>query len=539
MSGSKVLVIVNAIELVKQTARHIKKVLPHLRVEIEQGAHHATGHADVTIAMVQSLSSGDRLSKFTADDYKAIIIDEAHHAAAKSYQGVLEHFGATTAETTVPVLGFSATLRRHDGRALSVAFDHIVFHRNFIDLVKDQWLCDVKFTTVQVDIDLDAVGLSATGDFNRRALAKAMNRPTLNNVAVRAWLDRARNRRSTLVFCADIAHVEALTARFRENGIDAKNVTSHTDRNERDVILDDFKAGKFPVLLNCDILTEGTDIPQVDCVLLARPTRSLNLFQQMIGRGMRLAQGKQDCLMLDLVGSFKGGLVCSPTLFGLRPDEEIEEASLTDLVERKKQQEQEMQQAVHSKIFDPSELVYIDYDNPEDVNSDASGLAPQVRELSLNAWVGCGNEKYILDLMGQGYIQLVKEEDEYVAHDYRVRAGTYLRPVQILVADNLGSAIRGCDTYTKTRCKFSQGLLRTAAWRSKPASDGQMKIVGALIDFERMTKGHAANIITRRMHGAWKRYDDKKRKEKNQQIKVDKLKQWQDDMQIRLGPIHA
>jgi len=144
---------------------------------------------------------------------------------------------------------------------------------------------------------------------------------------------RRADRRSTLVFAVSVAHVLSLTNTFREqHGIDARFVYEGTKQKEREELYRAFKAGEFPVLINCGILTEGADFPAIDCVLLARPTRSQNLFLQMIGRGLRLSPstGKKSCLVIDLVGdSTDLGVVCTPTLFGIDPATVIEGASLS------------------------------------------------------------------------------------------------------------------------------------------------------------------------------------------------------------------
>lgn len=156
------------------------------------------------------------------------------------------------------------------------------------------------------------------------------------------------NRKSTLVFCVNIVHVKDLTAAFREAGIDARYITGSTPTGERKDLLDGFRKGIFPVLVNCGtfnsnpilpslviyspfspaILTEGADVPNIDCVMIARPTRSRNIFAQIIGRGMRLSPrtGKTDCRVIDFVDSLSrvGGIVDGPTLFGLEPDEVVE-----------------------------------------------------------------------------------------------------------------------------------------------------------------------------------------------------------------------
>lgn len=133
-------------------------------------------------------------------------------------------------------------------------------------------------------------------------------------------------RRSTLVFAVNIDHITSLTAAFRELGIDARPIHMGTNPALRRSTLAAFRAQEFPVLVNCGILTEGADFPGIDCVLLARPTKSVTLFLQMLGRGLRKSEktGKVDCLVLDLVGNSTQGIVCTPTLFGIDPDTVIE-----------------------------------------------------------------------------------------------------------------------------------------------------------------------------------------------------------------------
>lgn len=145
------------------------------------------------------------------------------------------------------------------------------------------------------------------------------------------WLP-AEFRRSTLVFAIDLAHVLALTNAFRDMGVDAHCVHHKTPAADRNAILAAFRAGNIPVLVNCSVLTEGADFPQIDCILLARPTRSSNLFLQMLGRGLRLSPGKEDAHIIDMTGKIDGSsgsgggrlLMGVCTLFGIDPTEAIE-----------------------------------------------------------------------------------------------------------------------------------------------------------------------------------------------------------------------
>lgn len=182
----------------------------------------------------------------------------------------------------------------------------------------------MRVTTVHTKVDLSKVA-TRYDDFQQAQLSRAVNIPLRNKIVFESWKKFAPGRKSTLVFAVDMEHTLTLCNVFRERGVDAEFVTSKTPAAERRDILNRFYNGAFPVLVNCGILTEGTDIPGIDCILMARPTRSSVLFQQMFGRGMRLSPTKKDCIVIDFVDNFaksgKEGLVTFPTLMGLDPSE--------------------------------------------------------------------------------------------------------------------------------------------------------------------------------------------------------------------------
>lgn len=187
--------------------------------------------------------------------------------------------------------------------------------RDYVDMIGEKWLSNVIFTTIQSKADVSGVKKGSAGDFQVAELSRAVNTRETNEITVRAWIDRAGGRKSTLVFCVDLTHVSDLTATFRRHGVEAKFVTSDTPKRVRGERLDAFRNRQYPVLLNCGVFIEGTDIPNIDCVVLARPTKSRNLLVQMIGRGMRLFPGKDNCHIIDMVASLEAGIVTTPTLY--------------------------------------------------------------------------------------------------------------------------------------------------------------------------------------------------------------------------------
>jgi ATP-dependent helicase IRC3 len=257
-NSDQTIILAHRQELVEQAARHCSNAYPTKRIEVEMGSMHASGAADITIASVQSIISGDRISKFDPKRFKLVLVDEAHHIVAPGYMKTLDHFGLLKPRSTTPALvGVSATLSRFDGLRLGAAIDQIVYHKDYIDMIGEKWLSDVIFTTVESKADISKVKRGATGDFQTGELSRVVNTSQINEVTVRSWLAKAKDRKSTLVFCVDLAHVTQLTNTFRAYGVDARFVTGDTPKAERSASLDSFRAGEFPVLVNCGVFTEG------------------------------------------------------------------------------------------------------------------------------------------------------------------------------------------------------------------------------------------------------------------------------------------
>lgn len=335
--GDKVLVLAHRQELISQAYNKIKQAYPDKIVAIEMAKQVPCPDAEIIVASVASIKKPDRLKKYNPKDYKLIIIDETHHAASKTYLAIQKHFGADSSSSPVAVAGFSATMSRHDGIGLACVLDHIVYHKELIDMIREGHLCDMKITVVSTDANLSEVSTSSTGDFSLASLSQVVNTDSLNQLVVNTWKlhsNGGRTYKRTLIFGVDVAHVAAMVKRFEYNGIVAKMVSGNTNLFERRKIIDDFSDGKIPVLINCGIFTEGTDIPAIDQIILNRPTKSKGLLVQMVGRGLRNHQGKTHCHVIDMVGNLsKGTMVTVPTLAGLDPYEVMVERSCKQALE--------------------------------------------------------------------------------------------------------------------------------------------------------------------------------------------------------------
>lgn len=289
-----------------------------------------------------------------------------------------------------------------------------------------------------------------------------------------------------------------LASAFRDRGIDARVLVGTTAPRQRLELLDDFRQGVFPVLVNCAILTEGADVPSIDCVsmffsmsvnsmlmrlqvLMARPTKSKNLFSQMIGRGLRHSRetAKHDCLILDVVGSANRDLVCAPTLFGLDPRAPLDgmssicdtrsarlkfvcsfsflDESAERLVERSKAETSTPQSDERRMSGEVSEedLMYRDF-SVEDLMAHGPTKSDAVTSVSQLAWVPCGNSIFVLELMNQSYIRV---EPEFDSGESIERAMTSLEKIR-------AELMNGCD---RTRLDSQTGAptSRDDTWKQR------------------------------------------------------------------------
>lgn len=528
-------------------------------------ASKASGFGDITVASVASLKD-ERLAKFNPDNFKLILVDEAHHIVAAGYMKILKHFGLANKTPDSPSLvGVSATFSRFDGLKLGTAIDEIVYHKDYVDMIDEKWLSGVIFTTVKSTADIRGVRkMQGGGDFIASELSKAVNTDSVNDVTVRSWLAKASERKSTLVFCVDLNHVAGLTAKFRQYGLDARFVTGDTHKIERGEILDAFKRGEFPVLLNCGVFTEGTDIPNIDCVILARPTRSRNLLVQMIGRGMRLHKGKKDCHVIDMVSSLETGIVTVPTLFGLDPGELVTSASLDDMksVKERKEAENNRQEQVYEGApmpvpqGIPQKVTFTEYDSVFDLIQDTSGER-HIYTMSQNSWVQVAPMKYILSGDDGAYLRLEKDASTDPDGDLwraflhrRLPAGVkskspFAAPRQILQAATFSDAVHGADKYAGEH--FPNYIIsRRLAWRSGMPTEGQLKFLNKLraaddqLTVHDVTKGKAADMITKIKHGARGRFADLqagKRRLERQQSLLEQEKERKMREKVTVGPL--
>ncbi len=301
-SGSRVLVLAHRGELLEQAADKIKRSTG-LASAVEKAEQTCLDSwCRVVVGSVQSLQRPARLEQFPADYFGTIIIDEAHHAITDGYQRVLEHFPEAN------VLGVTATPDRGDMRNLGEVFDSLAYEYKLTQAIREGYLCPILAQTIPLQLDISQVALSG-GDFAVGGLGTALD-PYLEQIA--SEMQTACAGRKTVVFLPLIKTSQKFRDILSSKGFRAAEVNGQSE--DRAEILSDFSNGKYNVLCNSMLLTEGWDCPSVDCIVVLRPTKVRSLYSQMVGRGTRLSPetGKKDLLLLDFLWLTERHELCRP-----------------------------------------------------------------------------------------------------------------------------------------------------------------------------------------------------------------------------------
>ena len=334
-NANGVLILVHRRELATQTIATIQRfnIVDDDRIFLDMGQNKLNSdifkddRPFIIVGSVPTLSRNEcsRMDEYDVNKFKAVIVDECHHAVSASYMKIFNKMNCSREDKTnysPYLLGFTATLGRTDKIPLRKVFEKIVFQKNIASLIDENHLCDFDWLKVEIGLNLSDVEIKG-GDFKLDSLAKHVNTEKINIIALKTYLKFLKqypnNFKSLLVFCVNIKHMQDLSALFRANGINAQYVSGETKTKERDSIVKDFKAGKINVLFNCGVFTEGTDIPNIDSIFLLRPTKSKQLLIQMVGRGLRLHDEKEKLIVTDFVDSKSLGLTITSTLGG-KPD---------------------------------------------------------------------------------------------------------------------------------------------------------------------------------------------------------------------------
>lgn len=298
--GDRVLILAHRGELLEQAADKIRKAT---------GLGCATEKAEetclvswfrITVGSVQSMMRESRLSRFPDDYFNTIIIDEAHHCISDSYQRVLHHF------PEAKILGVTATPDRGDMKNLGQVFESLAYEYTLPRAIKEGYLSPIKAVTIPLQVDLTGVGVQS-GDFKAGDLGTALD-PYLEGIATE--MEKYCREKKTVVFLPLVKTSQKFRDILNAHGFQAAEVNGESqDRTE---ILQEFADGRYNVLCNSMLLTEGWDCPSVDCIVVLRPTKVRSLYCQMVGRGTRLFPGKDHLLLLDFLWHTERHELCHP-----------------------------------------------------------------------------------------------------------------------------------------------------------------------------------------------------------------------------------
>lgn len=299
-AGDRVLILAHRGELLEQAADKLRQAVG-LGCAVEKAGESCLGSwYRVVVGSVQTLMREKRLEQFPPDYFGTIVIDEAHHAVSDSYRRILDHF------SDAKVLGVTATPDRGDMRDLGAVFESLAYEYTLPRAIREGYLTPIQALTVPLTLDISGVSMQS-GDFKASEIDTALD-PYLEQIA--GEMAQLCADRKTVVFLPLVKTSQKFRDILNASGFRAAEVNGEsTDRAE---VLADFDAGKYNVLCNSMLLTEGWDCPSVDCVVVLRPTKVRALYCQMVGRGTRLNPGKGNLLLLDFLWMTERHELCHP-----------------------------------------------------------------------------------------------------------------------------------------------------------------------------------------------------------------------------------
>lgn len=494
------LVLAHRRELLEQAAARISLQNPKLRVGIE--AKNQKERPQIMVGSVQALGRKEslRLDGFRP---KSLIIDEAHHAAADTYQNVMRSVGAY--DGSCFTVGVTATPHRMDNRPLhgeeEAIFEQVAFTYTLKEAISDGWLADLKGYRVATGVDLSKVRI-VHGDYSAKALQDAVNTESRNRTAFEHWTQVAQERK-TIIFCTGVEHAQSVAEMFKNEGFAAEYVHGGMKPDERAGIMRRFANGKTQILSNVEIATEGFDVPDVGCVLLLRPTKSWALFCQMIGRGLRVlpntiegipdstarrdkirGSGKPDCLVIDVIDNGKRVVMPkegaeeekNPSLTGLvgLPEEfDLEGRTLTEAMDSFDKLDPRAQALLFRR-----NVSFDDLDNTLVAVDLLAELMPpfEVMDNSRNAWMKVGDGRYLLACGSSKHEEhrMAAIEEDALGYWHLILSSASMDPAETPLGRDLSDAFRHADIRIRQIWPFTSGLtLSSTQWRNRPITGEQ------------------------------------------------------------------
>ena len=477
---TRTLVLAHREELLQQARQKIKLVYPDADMGILQADEHSGLNSEICIASVQTAIR--HTVELAQRGFNLLICDEAHHAVSNSYKKIFQELGFMSEDSEKLLLGVTATAFRGDNAGLGAVFQDIVFERSIETMIKGGYLCPPRGIQVGTDINISNVKVRH-GDFNVGELEEAINTDARNDLVVKSYLDHGENRHG-VIFAVSVKHAQSLAECFDHYGITCEAVYGDMPKDKRQDVLARYENHELQLLTNVGVLTEGWDVPDTDIILMARPTKSKTLYIQCIGRGLRLAPGKTDCLIMDFTDNTTRYNICTlGSLFG---------KDLLGLTEKKKKEEEEdgeehieRERSTHwplrsttqeIDLFDKSHFVWDKVETKEALSY----------KLSFMDGSACWCIRTMTDEKDSFKVVFVSTSGK------EKELSTEKLP--------LGYAMGTCEDYAR-RLKIGTYSQKDAAWRTEPATEKQISALKRLgIDFNPdITKGEANDLLNQKM----------------------------------------
>ena len=492
--GGKLMFLIHMETLAVQAAKAMEKWNPEARIAVEMAGSYADMDGfyppDIIVASVPTLGrkGSDRIKRFNPADFSAVIQDEAHIGMSDSFKRVYQHFGLLEPNPEGPLfLGITATPNRTDGKGLKELFDMIVFDMGIQEGIASKWLCDLRLMRISTKANLSKVH-TRSGDFAQDELSNEVNTPERNGIIVKEWYKHAYGRR-TLMFTVDVQHALDAAAAFRAHGARFEAIWGEDPDKHQKIYR--YKTGELDGLTNCAVLGIGFDDPLTSCVIPGAPTKSATKLAQQIGRVTRIAEGKEDGLILDPVDNCgKHDLCTVSSLLGLPKNINLKGEKFSSA---KKQIERIASEFPQANIYDIKSL-----DQLKSVAENAAlfhpNYPPEIARMSEFAWRKSAD----------GYMITVNRDLVTVVQDLRgdwMVRGKIGDKLAEFSAQNLPGALNLADRWIQDSGGVGTLLKREARWHNDPPTPAQLwKCKQLKIDVPpNATKGQVSHAIDARM----------------------------------------
>lgn len=463
----RTLIVVPSKELREQAYKKIQQIDPLIDIGNVQGNLDEID-SKIVIASRQSLThkKSTRMKRMLEHgEFEYIIFDEVHQAIDQ-IQKIINKIN-----DTAKIIGFTATPYNKE---LIKVFDKIDFERDIYDMILNDYLCEPKAIMVQSFTNLNHIKIVA-GEFNLKELEEAVNNDNRNQLIVQSYLKYAKHRKSTIVFASGINHSNSIKEEFLRNGIQCESIDSTMNKEDRENIIESFTNGNIPVLVNVAVLTTGFDYPETDCIILCRPTKSRILYEQIIGRGLRTAEGKDDCLIIDINDIVKShDLMSLSNVFNMeikhnetptqaivrikREKEELEELQRLEELRRKEEEERKQEEielkARQIKLF----------------NRD---FESRVLEAAYD-WFKVDNMTYALSFASDKHYIIERNEDQDIYNLYESSTNKENKSLNLL--EQLANLKELIQYVENTLIKKGNSFIsKNGEWKIQSATDNQRK----------------------------------------------------------------